>query len=163
MRKLILTTTFILSPFAALAESQGERLEQLSKDMTRIMWGMMAAEVEKEGGDGEPLRAAIAKFTWTDALDAATDCALERYIAEIGSAGVDEMLDRMDAMTTQMGSMTLTQWTDNLDPAELLPEGLTEDESLAISQDCGMLDAQSDMMQETGFTAAMMAGMAATQ
>lgn len=163
MRTLLMTAALTLIPLSVAAESQADRFADLTERMTRTMWGMMANEAEKEGANGDPMRAAIEKFEWTPALATATDCMLDRYNTAIGSDAVDEMFDRMDGMITQMDGMTLTEFTDEISPEDLMPEGLTEDQTLEINEACGMTDAQLAMMSETGFTAAMMGAMAATQ
>jgi len=61
MRHLLITTALALTPYAAIAETQAERFETLTEDMTQVMWGMMATEAENAGGDGTAIRAAIGK------------------------------------------------------------------------------------------------------
>lgn len=160
MRKLLLTSVLIAAPITALAESQADRLENLTIEMTRVMWGMLASEAEKEGGNGEPMRAAIAKFEWTEALDSATDCLIDRYNDAVGSDAVDGMFDRMEAVVADMEGLSLDEFTEAFDETDFLPDGLTEEDTLEINESCGMTDAQLEAMQATGFTAAMMSAMA---
>lgn len=160
MHKFFLTAAFVAAPFAAVADSQTERLEDLTIEMTRVMWGMLAMEAEKEGGNGDPMRAAIAKFEWTDALDSATGCIVDRYNDAVGRRAVDDMFDRMETMIAEMDGLSLDEFTERFDETTFLPDGLTEDDTREINESCGMTDAQLDAMQATGFTAAMMGAMA---
>ena len=162
MRHLLITTALALTPYAATAETQAERFETLTEDMTQVMWGMMATEAENAGGDGTAIRAAIGKFAWTDALDAATTCVLDRYTTQIGSDGIDDLFDRMDRMIGEMDGMSITQFSEDIDPTELMPAGMTEAQSIEINEACGMADAQLEMMEQTGFTAALIATMSQT-
>jgi len=61
-----------------------------------------------------------------------------------------------------MDGMSITQFSEDIDPTELMPTGMTEAQSIEINEACGMADAQLEMMEQTGFTAALIATMAQT-
>ena len=124
--------------------------------MNALMGEMMAKEVEQAGGDGDIIRAAIPMDAWNDVAREAATCILDRFDAEIGSDAIDDMMDRMDAVIEAAADMTMTEFTDSDDMANMLPEGMTEEMSTQITQECGMIEAQLDRMEASGFSAALM-------
>jgi len=145
MRRTLLTLLVAL-PTSAAAQDQLDRFEALSERSTNLMVGKMIAMT---GGD----TASAPEFTWDAPMRDAGRCMLERYEAEIGAAGVTEMFDRMDAFLDESADLSLEEMSEA--GLDTLPDGLTTDESIAITQDCGMVDLQLDWMSNSGLMQAM--------
>jgi len=157
MKHYLFAAVLIALPTLAGAQSQLERLEEVSEGMSTDMFALMVNEMAAGGVDPAPLREAIPDMTWDDAMREAGECMLEQYTALIGRSGVDEMLDQMDATRGDIAELAASGGTasDMPDTSDMLPEGLSMDDSLRITQDCGMLDIQMQRMAESGFSAAM--------
>ncbi|MEL6959434.1 MAG: hypothetical protein AAGL89_10830 [Pseudomonadota bacterium] len=140
---------------AAHAETQLEQLERLSETSTDVMLGAMVDMAVSEGADRASLEAALVPFEWNDAMREAGGCMLDGYTNEIGSDGVETMLGAMeDFLTEVQGSdMDLEEMAEA--GMDIMPEGMTEDRSMEITQECGMTDLQLEWMAETGFMDAM--------
>ena len=147
MTRLALAAALALVPLSASAQSQLDRLESISERSNDMMLGAMVQMLADEGLDTSTLPD-IPPMEWTDAMRAAGDCMLAAYTAEIGSDGVDRMLGSMETALDDMEGLSLDEMTDVT--ADLLPEGVTEEMSLEITQSCGMIDAQMEWMRETG-------------
>jgi hypothetical protein len=156
MKHLIFAALVASIPAVAFAETRLERLETISEDMTDAMYNAMIRMVEKQGGNPEPLRSAIPSSEWDDTFRTAGACVLDKYISASSGSAVDEMLDKMEAFIPKMAEMDLDALGDETD---FLPEGVSDDYSIAVNQDCGMADVMLDRMDESGFTAALMQSM----
>jgi hypothetical protein len=161
MTRLYLATAIALLPATAFAETQIERLERLSEEMNGVVPIMMANEIEAQGGDGAALRAVANEMPdWNDAMRAAGECMIDRYTAASSSADIDMMLDNMEALLGDMESMQMTEFAESDMSNDMLPPGVTLEQSATITQDCGMMDLQMEAMQNSGFMEAMMAASA---
>ena len=67
MKKFLAAALLVAFPATAFAETQLERLESISERLNDAMFAAMIRMVEKEGGNPEPLRAAMPEGTWDDA------------------------------------------------------------------------------------------------
>ena len=144
------------APFAAFAESQLERLESISERMNDAMIEAMIRMVEKEGGNPEPLRAAVPANAWGDDHREAGRCMLEKFNEASSVSAVNQMLTEMEAFIPQLAGMDLDTFGDDVN---LLPEGISEDYSLQVNSECGLSDLMVERMEESGFVAAMMQSM----
>lgn len=145
MRCTLLTLALVL-PTSVAAQDRLDRFEALSERSTNMMVGKM---IEMTGGD----TASVPEFEWDAAMREAGRCMLEGYEAEIGAGGVTELFDRMDAFLDESTDLSLEEMSEA--GLDTLPEGLTTDESIAITQDCGMVDLQLDWMSNSGLMQAM--------
>ncbi|MGR3466463.1 MAG: hypothetical protein ACU0CI_01175 [Shimia sp.] len=152
MKRLFLTLPLLALPTAALAETQLERLEALSEQGSEVMMEMMIREITAEGADPAPLQAAIPDMTWDDAFRDAGRCMLDAYTAELGSDGVDEMLDSLEAMYADLDDARLEDLED-LDPTG---GKLSEEVQVRVTRECGFMELSMARMEESGFMAAMM-------
>lgn len=143
-------------PAMAIAETQLERLEDLSERMNAAVFDAMIRMAEKEGANPEPLRAAIPDGTWDDAYREAGACMLDRFSTVTTASEIDRMLDTMEVAIAQMATTNLDEIGDEFD---FLPEGVTEDMSMQINMECGMTELMMQRMEDSGFTAAMMQSM----
>lgn len=143
-------------PAMAIAETQLERLEDLSERMNAAVFDAMIRMAENEGANPEPLRAAIPDGTWDDAYREAGACMLDRFNTVTTASEIDRMLDTMEVAIAQMATTNLDEIGDEFD---FLPEGVTEDMSMQINMDCGMTELMMQRMEDSGFTAAMMQSM----
>ena len=156
MKKLILSTAFCVFPVIGMADTM-ERFEAISNEINGLMAEMMAKEIDQQGGDGDILRAAVPEQLWDNEMAEASECLLEKYEDELGSDGVDEMLDNMEAAMPMMADMTMTEFSDSDFADAMSPPGLDEDAVFEISQACGLMAIQVKRMRESGFMDAMMA------
>lgn len=143
-------------PAMAIAETQLERLEDLSERMNAAVFDAMIRMAENEGANPEPLRAAIPDGTWDDAYREAGACMLDRFSTVTTASEIDRMLDTMEVAIAQMATTNLDEIGDEFD---FLPEGVTEDMSMQINMECGMTELMMQRMEDSGFTAAMMQSM----
>jgi hypothetical protein len=143
-------------PAMAIAETQLERLEDLSERMNAAVFDAMIRMAENEGANPEPLRAAIPDGTWDDAYREAGACMLDRFNTVTTASEIDRMLDTMEVAIAQMATTNLDEIGDEFD---FLPEGVTEDMSVQINMECGMTELMMQRMEDSGFTAAMMQSM----
>lgn len=143
-------------PTIATAETQLERLEDISERMNTGMFEVMIRMAEKEGADPEPLRAAIPDGTWDDAYREAGACMLDRFNALTTTSEIDTMLDKMDAFVAQMATMDID---DEETQPDLLPDGVTEEMSMEINMECGVTEMMMQRMDDSGFSAALMQSM----
>lgn len=156
MKHVLSTVLFVTLPISALAETQLERLETISEQMTSGMFEAMIRMVEKEGGNPAPLRDAIPDSTWNDVYRDAGACLLDRYTNASSASAVDDMLDRMEAFIPEIAEMDLETMEEDTD---FLPEGISEEFSLQVNSECGLTNLMMDRMEESGFMAAMMQSM----
>ncbi|MFP7674382.1 hypothetical protein ACG74X_13625 [Marivita sp. S0852] len=157
MRRIIITCVCATFPFAAVAESQLDRLENISEQMNAAMFEAMVRMAEKEGANPAPLRAAIPDGAWDDSFRKAGACLLDKYNAAAGKDEINKMLDAMDAAIPQMADMDLDSSGDEFD---FLPDGMTDDLAIQINSECGLTQLSLDRMEASGFTAALMQSMA---
>lgn len=155
MKFRFIAAMFISTPTAMLADNL-DRFEELSNQMNALMGEMMAKEVDSAGGDGDIIRAAVPVEAWNDEAREAAECILNRYEAEIGVSGLEDMMDRMEGAFASMSEMTMTEFTESEALDNMQPHGMTEEMSVQITQDCGMMKVQMDRMEASGFSAAMM-------
>ena len=155
MKQYLFAASITLIPSAIFADNL-ESFEALSNQMNALMGEMMAKEVDAAGGDGDIIRAAVPVDAWNDEAREAATCILDRYEAEIGQDGIDEMMGRMESVFPAMSEMTMTEFTDSEALVDMQPEGMTEEMSVQITQECGMMKVQMDRMEASGFSAAMM-------
>ena len=155
MKKQLLAISLLLSP-SFVAADQLERFEDVSNRMNALMAEMMAKEVDQAGGDGDIVRNAMPEEAWNDAVREAAVCILDRYDAAIGSDGIETMFDRMETLIVKAADMTITEFTESEEMDLMQPEGISEDDSIAFMQECGMIAAQSEYMSSTGFSSALM-------
>lgn len=144
----------LAAPLPAMAETQAEQFEALSERTNNLMLHMLVDAAVADGADRATLEAALPNFEWNDAMRESGTCMLEAYTAKIGSDGVDQLMVGMNQFLDETENMTIEEMAA-ADP-DYLPDGLTEQESLEITQTCGMLDAQLDWMADSGFMEAMM-------
>ena len=159
MFRPILIALTLAAPTALFADTQLDRLEALSEEMNLGMAQLMAREIAANGGDPAPMLAAMPDTSWDAEYRAAGTCMLDGYTSLIGSDGVDAMLDNMEAMLPQMATATMESMAE-MNP---LPAGISQDQSIEITQNCGMMEIGMRRMQESGFTAAMMEAFSSTQ
>ena len=160
MKHLVLSTALVFVPMAASAQSQLERFEEMAGQMSAMMGQMMANEVDGHGGDGDIIRAAIPEQDWDSDMRAAAGCILEIYVDESSTSDVNKMLDTMEELIPTMAKLTIEQFSENMSADMMLPEGVTNERSFEISQECGMWDLQMKATDDTAFMDAMIAASA---
>lgn len=157
MKRFIVTAAILLVPNVTFAETQIERFESLAADVNSVMVGMMANEVEEQGGDGSALRNIDSMFgPWTPEIRAAAQCVLDSYEEEIGSDGIDAMLDSMEQTLPKMADLSMTAAEEMGLMDDMTPEGISEERTIEISQSCNMIALQMEAGSQTGFMEAMM-------
>ena len=153
VRTTALATALTLLPAATLAQSTLDRMEAVSEKMNAVMVRMMADEMIANGADPAPLLETLPDMAWDDEMRAAGACMLTGYTDRIGEDGVEEMIANIEQVTNDLDGMTLSALSDEM---AILPDGITEEQSVEITQSCGMVQLQMKRMQDSGFAAAMM-------
>jgi hypothetical protein len=136
---------------SAIADDQLDRFEAISERSHDIVMKMMVREYGAMGADTEALHAAIPDGDWNDAYREAGQCMLDRYSAIIGSSGVDTMLAEMETLFDSLdaGSATLESMAE-LNELNAI-EGVSTEQQLAITQECGFVELSMERMRESGF------------
>ena len=99
MKRLAISTALLLLPTTLFADSQFDRFEAISSDLNTAMIEAKANEIDSLGGEGDIMRNAdIKQLEWTGEIREAAQCILDTYVDEVGSSGVDTMLDAMEEM-----------------------------------------------------------------
>jgi hypothetical protein len=159
MKIMTFATGLMMLPLAAWAQSGPlERLEAVYETLNESMVLVMVNEMEAEGVDPAPIMEVLPDLSWDDAMRDAGRCMLDRYDALIGRDGIDTMLTDLEAYAADLkdaGNEGLTA-RELADPENMLPEGVSQDQSMEITQACGMIELQMQRMSESGFTEAMM-------
>ena len=144
----------LLLPFSwAVASSPLERIESISEDMTALMFDAMIEEMGAQGIDTDQLRELIPNTEWDQPMRDAGSCVIDQFTAKIGEDGVNAMLDNMEARLPEIqnGGMDALE-----DMQTLLPEGISEEEADAISNQCGMTQLMQQKMMNPEFMSAVM-------
>ena len=142
-----------IAPTPGLAQSRLDRLENLSEEVTAMVYVKMVEELAPDRAESEVIAAAMPDATWDDDFREAGRCILEAYETESGEDAVDQMLSDMEDALPRMADASME---DMEEMSSFLPAGLTEDESLRINQECGMMELQRERMMQSGFMEAMM-------
>lgn len=160
MQKLILPAAILVAfASAATAETRLDRFEAISEASNNLMLAGLVDMAVSEGADRATLEAMLPSFEWDDAMREAGNCMMAAYDAEIGTEGVDEMMNRMETFIQDADGMSFDELSESSEMFTL-PEGLSEDRSIEITDECGMLDLQLAWMGETGFMDALMSAAA---
>jgi len=148
---VISMVTFMGLSMWAVADGQLERFEAISERSHEIVMKMMVREYGAMGADTEALHAAIPDGDWNEAYREAGQCVLDGYSDIIGSSGVDKMLDQMEAMFDSLdsGSATLESMEDLSEINAI--EGVSTEQQMAITQECGFVELSMERMRESGF------------
>ena len=152
MIRTTLAALVFLFPATAYADSQLERLEVLSEEINLGMAKMMAREITNAGGDPAPLMAALPDTQWDDEYRTAGQCLLDKYSDAAGPDAVESILDQMETIVSTLDTATL----ESMEEMDFQPVGITEEQTIAITRDCGMIELAMQRMEESGFSAAMM-------
>jgi hypothetical protein len=158
MNKTLLAMVAAAIPSVSVAQSQLDRMETASEAMTKAMVVMMVREMEINGADAAPLMETLPDMVWDDDMRDAGRCMLGRYSDAVGASGVETMLTNMEAYVADIEALGDNSWTisDLPEPEDMMPEGLSEQQSMEITQSCGMMELQLQRMSESGFSDAMM-------
>lgn len=145
---LLLTLTCFAS-----ADDRLDRMAAIGEEMSAIMYQGMIAQLEAEGVDASALRSMIPDTSWTDGMREAATCVLDRYDAKIGASAVDTMLDNMESMLPRAREGGLEAIESLM---SLQPEGMSDEEAVAISQSCGMMQAMQESSMAGDFMSEVM-------
>jgi len=147
-------------PLSAQADSQFERFEEISERGSEVTMELMVRQYASMGADAEAIRAAVPASEWDDEYREAARCQLDRYEASIGKSGIDEMLDRLEAMFEQLDNDSSTFDDMQALGEKSAIEGVSDQEQIAIMKDCGLMEINMRRMSESGFMEAVQAQMA---
>lgn len=158
MRKTVFAIALAMIPTAGFAQSQLDRMETVSETMTEALAVMMVRQMEANGADAAPLMDVLPDMAWDAEMREAGRCILDRYSEIVGDDGVESMLTKMEAFTAEFEALRERGGSidDMPEPDGMMPEGLTEQRSMEITQACGMMELQMRRMDESGFSDAMM-------
>lgn len=151
----LLPLVLIALPTGAFADARLERMEEISSKMMDVMIEGMATEMDKEGMQGDKLRALAPAFVWDAEMRAAASCMVDAYIAKSSPEAVDGMLDTLEDLLPALAADPLNAMES---VPSVMPAGMTEADGQKINEDCGMTALQMKQMQETGFVEIMMGG-----
>ncbi|MEJ6392514.1 hypothetical protein V8J82_04550 [Gymnodinialimonas sp. 2305UL16-5] len=139
----ILTPTLaalaICVPMAAVAQSNLDRFEALSEQMTALTYQGLVEQVPALEGQ-------LPSVEWDRPMRRAGRCALRAYERSVGEDGVTAMLNELErAIATASPSDILTGSFE-----AGVPAGLTANEVQTINNDCGMVELQMQRLAESG-------------
>ncbi len=134
MIRILTLTTLLALPLSAAAETELERLERLTTQLSEKMYAHIVKEFpQAEGNLPDP--------SWNDETRAAAQCSVTEWRAEIGDAAVNEMLDKMEAELAKPID-DFAAWA----AGNQLESPLTDEQSIAIEEKCGMAEAMTNKM-----------------
>ncbi len=126
-------------PLAAQAQSQLERFEALSEQMTQLTYQGLAEQVPALNG-------VLPSVEWDRPMRRAGRCAIRGYEDAVGDAGVEAMLVELESA---IGSAQPSDILDGTFSAGV-PQGLTNQDVQRINNDCGMIELQMERLAESG-------------
>jgi len=129
----------IVLPAAAQAQSQLERFEALSEEMTALTYQGLAEQYPV-------LQGILPEAEWGRPERRAGRCAIRRYEAAVGEDGVSAMLDELEAAIGTAAPADILDGTFN--PG--VPAGLTAAQVQQINTECGLLELQMQRLAESG-------------
>ena len=156
MKRILLAAALVIAPTVSLADSQLDRLEDISERMNDAMFEMMIREAVKEGANPTPLREAIPDAAWDDPMREAGQCMLDRFVGASSKSAVSDMLDKMDAAIPKMAELDIDTMAEEFD---FLPDGVSDELSIQINSECGVAELMMERMDASGFMRAMMEAM----
>ncbi|MEM1080986.1 MAG: hypothetical protein AAGH65_05330 [Pseudomonadota bacterium] len=153
----------LMTPILGVAddrmERRLERSETISERGSEITMELMLKEYTAMGADAEQLRAVIPDGAWDDEYREAGQCMLDRYDDLIGTSGVDDMLDRMEALFDELDQASATMASMEALGDINMVEGVSTEAQMAIMGDCGLMEINMRRMQESGFMDVIQSGM----
>ncbi len=152
----------LLTANGAYASGQLDRMEELSEQLSKYMYEAMVESAATEGADVSNLKTMIPDTSWDGPMRNAAECVLDKYEDKIGQKGIDKMLEEIEDLVKQLkegGGMQAFEAASS----DMQPEGISEEESIAINEECGMADEMQRQMMEDGFVTELMKLMAAGQ
>lgn len=155
MRKLVTVLVMLLfTSSAAFANSDLERMEELSEELNTLMYTAMLDEMAAEGADVSKLRAMIPETKWNEPIRQAAQCVLDKYEDKIGKKGVTKMLDDLEAALPALNNSGGTEAFESI--ANLQPEGISDEETIALQRECGMVEQIQKQMMKGEFMTELM-------
>ncbi len=134
-----LTAALLTLPIAAQAQSQLDRFEALSEQMTELTYQGLAEQVPALDG-------VLPSADWDRPMRRAGRCAIRGYERAVGEAGVEAMLVELEQA---IGSARPSDILDGTFSAGV-PQGLTNQDVQRINNDCGMIELQMERLAESG-------------
>ncbi|MEM0912573.1 MAG: hypothetical protein AAGJ37_16485 [Pseudomonadota bacterium] len=157
IKQVTFMLTILLTANVAYADSQLERMEVLSEELSQLMYDAMIDEVAAEGVDVSNLKKLVPDVGWDGPMRDAAKCVLGKYEDKIGSKGIDEMLDKLEGILPELrkggGMQALEAMPD------IQPKGISDEEAIALNQECGMVDQMQKNMMADGFMTELMKAM----
>jgi len=139
--------TGLIAPLPALAQSQLDRMEVLSEQANGLMNEALVAQIPAlEGNLPDP--------AWDDRTRTAYSCMLDGYVDAVGEANVDQMLDQMEVALD--GATAESLMNGEIDEGIDTPDGMTEAQTQALVQSCGVMEVMMARMAESGAMNIMM-------
>ena len=157
IKKTIFALGICIVAVNVIADEQLDRMEAFAEELTTLMYQAMIKSAEAEGADVSKLKTLIPDTSWNEEMRGATRCILDKYEARIGSAGIDKMLDDMEAKLPSLrkgGMEAFEQASNNM------PDGITIDEAIEINRTCGMTALQQKNIDANKFTSELLKIMA---
>ena len=134
-----LATACLSFPVAAQAQSQLDRFEALSEQMTELTYQGLAEQVPALAG-------VLPTADWDRPMRRAGRCAMRGYERAVGEDGVEAMLVELESA---IGAARPSDIIDGSFSAGV-PEGLTAQDVQRINNDCGMIELQMERLAESG-------------
>lgn len=134
-----LAAALVTVPLAASAQSQLERFEALSEQMTTLTYQGLAQQYPVLNG-------LLPAADWGRPERRAGRCALRRYDNAVGEAGVEAMLAELESSIASARPSDLLDGTFDAG----VPQGLSAAEVQQINTDCGLLELQMQRLAESG-------------
>lgn len=137
--RIAAAAVLIALPLAAHAQSQLERFEALSEQMTALTYQGLAEQYPV-------LQGVLPEADWGRPERRAGRCAIRRYTAAVGEDGVTAMMDELES------AIATAQPADILDGSfnPGVPAGLTAAQVQQINTECGLLELQMQRLAESG-------------
>jgi len=137
-------TALIVIPSFAFAQTELEEFEELAETMSTKMNQIFVAQ--------QPALAdVLPDVEWDEEFRTAGRCMLKAYRAEGGDEFVSEMLSK----GREFAETELKDFSDFQKAADFMPDGISDQRQIDISQECGMTALTIKRMEESGLTQAL--------
>jgi uncharacterized protein (UPF0335 family) len=153
MKKIMLACLLIGASSGTYADDQLERMESVTEELTQLFYEAMLKQVESQGVNISKLKALIPDTKWDAPMREAASCVLNEYKQKIGNNGVDDFLDKIEALVPKLKGANM-QDLENM--ADVQPKGITEAETFAINEACGMDELVQERMINEAFMGELM-------
>jgi len=145
----VFITSLLLLPLSMKAQTELEQFEEIAEAMSTKMNQIFLSK-------DPSLKSVLPAVEWDDEFRSAAECALDKYRSEGGDDFVAQMLKN----GKQFVSTEITEFEDIEKALDFMPDGISDQRQIEISQECGLTQLTLKRMEDSGFAEALIKGAA---